>query len=403
MKSYCVILLIILIMFSGCNSQSRHGIEEEDEFYTIDFEKSFNIEQQMLMSEIADSVEYIELKTPQDIIIANIPDIKTFDGNLILKSGGIVYLFNMNGHFLKQIGNRGQGPGEYYFAYDVEIDTKRREIIVSGGEQLLFYNLEGHFLRTLKLNGFINNMDILDSILWISNLIYKANIKHYAVAFSLNNMFINNESDTIAYIPNPHFSENVAGGGFEGTNLSEEFYHNRNLLYFKGEMFNNDIWRISGTNIEPHATINLGKYKMPTEYEAWYSSSDIYRQHSERYWCVSSLVEDDNYFYLLSENRKFTKIDRKLKYIVYDKKKKKGFAVNDGDGIGLTDDIQGGPPLWPRWISEDYYINTIEAHELLEKIKTGDYSPSSKLNDLISRIGEDTNQLIILCRKKKNL
>jgi hypothetical protein len=51
--------------------------------------------------------------------------------------------------------------------------------------------------------------------------------------------------------------------------------------------------------------------------------------------------------------------------------------------------------------SEDYYTNAIEAYELLEMVESGDYSPSPQLKELLSGIGDDTNQLIVLCHRKK--
>ena len=69
--------------------------------------------------------------------------------------------------------------------------------------------------------------------------------------------------------------------------------------------------------------------------------------------------------------------------------------------MGITDDIQGGPPIWPRWASDEYYISAIETHELREKVKTGKYNPSRQLEELLSRINADSNDLIILCRRKK--
>jgi len=69
-------------------------------------------------------------------------------------------------------------------------------------------------------------------------------------------------------------------------------------------------------------------------------------------------------------------------------------------GVGLIDDILGGPTIWPRWISEDYYFNAIEAYQLLEIINAGEYEPATLLKDLLSGINEDTNQLLIMCRKK---
>jgi hypothetical protein len=57
---------MLCLLFAGCKEQTKHSTE----FYGIDFEQSFETKRQMLLSEIVDTVEYLELKTPEDIIIS---------------------------------------------------------------------------------------------------------------------------------------------------------------------------------------------------------------------------------------------------------------------------------------------------------------------------------------------
>jgi hypothetical protein len=388
---YILSFITLCFLFAGCKEQTKHSTE----FYTIDFEQSFETKRQMLISEIADTIEYLELKTPEDVIITDIRNVIPFENCLIVRAKNRVYLFHRDGHFISSIGNIGQGPGEYITAYDVCIDKKRREIVVSGIEQILHYDFNGNYLRKQLVDVINVDIGISDTVLWLGQDLYSVNQKCQAIAFSLNG-----GRDTIAYIPNPAYETVKSNNyGLRGNTTTRMFYYKNDTLYFQGAEYNNTIWRISGTDIAPHAYINMGKYKMPDEDEAW-NSKDNYDRNCEKYWGVSSLVEDDDYFFLLAQNRNYTRPPN-LRHVVYDKKTKKGFAANDKNGMGITDDITGGPPVWPRWASEDYYINAIEAYELQEKVEAGDYSPSPQLEELLSRIGEDTNQLIVLCHKKK--
>jgi hypothetical protein len=320
--------------------------------------------------------------------------VKIFEDLLLLRSRHNAYLFNINGEFITRIGDIGQGPGEYLAAFGIEFDTNKREIVVAGGEKLNWYDFEGHFLRTQRY-VYISQIEIIDTILWCSRF-RSPKLGCYAVAHSLNGA---GDSDTIAHIPSPYYRKDAKQRDHASSG-EELFYRNNNLIFYKGELYNNDIWKITGTKVEPYAFINLGKYKMPIEYEVWNSSLEVYAQHSGLYWGVKSIVEDDKYFYLFSEKREFSNV-RNFKYIIHDKKKKKGFSVKDKNGIGITDDILGGPPVWMRWASNEYYINVIEPYELLEQIEAGDYSLSPQFKEQLSRIGEDNNQIIILCRKKK--
>jgi hypothetical protein len=147
----------------------------------------------------------------------------------------------------------------------------------------------------------------------------------------------------------------------------------------------------------------MGKYKLPPEFERW-ASDEEFQRNRDKYWCVPSVVEDDRYFFLLSHWRKYNRAEKRyeeFKYIVYDKKQKKGFYVKDNKGIGLTDDILGGPSIWARWASDEYYIDAIAADELLEKVKIGEFTPPQPLKEQLSRMNEESNDLIILCSRKK--
>ena len=397
-KRYYLFYLTISILIIGCNSQAGRNTGDQSEFYVIDFEQCFNTEQQMFISEIADEVEYLELKTPDDIVITKIVTVIPFDDYLIVTSRSIAYLFHRNGQFIRKIGNIGQGPGEYAGVYDIVLDVKNKEILISDTYQLLYYDLEGNYLRNKKMR--VLSLGISDSILWSGGEIALANEPYKAIAVSLYG-----EGDTLASIPNTLYgtikSDEV--GTSSSSIFITLFYHKNDSLYFKGDGSNDTIWRISGLTATPHAFINMGKYKLPPEYERW-ASPEKYEMNYDRYWCVPSVVEDDNYFYLFSYWRKFNFALRRYaedKYIVYDKKAGKGFSTKDRNGIGLTDDILGGPPFWPRWSSNEYFISAIEAYELLEKVEAGGYTPSETLKGLLSRIGEDTNQLLVLCRRKK--
>lgn len=404
MKHYYLLFLItVILLFIGCNKQEKRG---QSNLYMIDFEQCYDMEKQMNISEIADDVEYIELRSPEDVIITKIKDIKQIDDYLFIQARLDAYLFHKNGQFIRQIGTRGQGPGEYILVYNIEIDRQKKELVISDTQQLLFYDLEGNFLRSKKIKD-ITYFGISDSILWRGDVIYSTSDrqKYKAVAVSLQN-----SEDTLAYIPNSLHGKIVESGGKAVIRWPQTrfFYHRNGLLYFKGDGANDTIWELSGMHAAPYAFIDMGKYKMPVEYEPWYSSYDTYIQNHDKYWGVSSLVEDDCYFFLLSHSKKSNSEDggdgksfAEFKYIVYDKKKKFGFSTKDHAGIGMTDDILGGPPIWPHWTSEEYYMSSIEAGQLLEQITEGNFSLPVSLKEQFLQMNGESNDLIILCRRKK--
>ncbi|MDR1371084.1 MAG: 6-bladed beta-propeller, partial [Dysgonamonadaceae bacterium] len=143
-RCYILSFIMLCILQAGCKKQTTRNVD----IHVIDFEQCFDTEQQMFLSEIADSIEYIELKTPDDVIITRIWDIKQIDDYLIIHSRWDVYLFHRNGQFIRQIGSHGQGPGEYIVPGTIEIDRKKKEIVIADTQKLLFYDLDGNFLRS---------------------------------------------------------------------------------------------------------------------------------------------------------------------------------------------------------------------------------------------------------------
>ncbi|MDR0574817.1 MAG: 6-bladed beta-propeller [Tannerella sp.] len=390
------------ILFTKCSKSAGHNTDKFSEICTIDFEQGFDTERQMFISEIADSIEYIELKTPDDIVITRIWDIIQVDEYLIIKARVDVYLFHRNGQFIRQIGARGQGPGEYIVPCDMDFDKKNKEIIIADTRQFLFYDLKGNFLRSKKRDVNIPYIGVSDSILWIGTEISSADSKYKAVAISLQGY-----GDTLAHLLNPLCGITESGRrGAPGNPRTRFFYHEKDYLYFIGDMSNDTIWRLSGVSAEPYAFVDMGKYKLPVEFEPWYSSMEVYMQNKDKYWCVSSIVEDKHYFFLFSHKRNYTKDHKKgnpefVKYIVSDKNTGKSFSVKDNNGIGFSDDFLGGPPVWPHFSSDDYFIDWIETHELLEMIEVGEYTPAPQLEELLSRIDNDSNDIVILIHRKK--
>lgn len=68
----CLLLFSSFCLFcAGCTKQAQ----DQDLLLTVDFESCLKTERAMNISEIADTVEYLELKTPKDIIISRIWDV----------------------------------------------------------------------------------------------------------------------------------------------------------------------------------------------------------------------------------------------------------------------------------------------------------------------------------------
>jgi hypothetical protein len=383
---------LVYVLLASCNTQTRQNMDvtkEKSPFYTIDFELCLKSEQPMLLSSLADTIEYIELKTSWKTVITGIRKVIPYKEFLFIRARGCIYKFLRNGQFVRQIGARGQGPGEYTIATDIVIDEKKNEIIVAGSNSLLFYDMDGTYLRSRIID--ISQFVISDSVIW-SCLSANTYTKDIANAFTIY-------GDTVSGIPNPDYNKKDLNGGLYymvGANITTAFYEHNNTSFLQGYEDNDTIWKLSGAGYEPHAYLDMGRYKLPFEYTTQYDLG-AFQHYANRYWGIPVMDEDKQYFYIMAKNRNAAEYH----YLIYDKDKRMGFIVKDEKGLGITDDILGGPNVCPYMVTDEYYIDVIEGHELLEQMETGKYIPSASFKKQLSTINEDTNQLIILCRKTK--
>lgn len=389
-------VILIITLFSAC---TKHRSGAQEGLYIIDFEQCMIAEQSMKISEIADTIEYLELKTPKDIIMARILNIIPGDDFWLIHTKDGIFKFTKEGEFVKEIGRKGQGPGEYLRILGIDIDPIRQEIIQADMQQILFYDLDGNFLRNAKINDYFFNIAFSDSVLWTCNLCLHVD-KYMACA-------LNRKGDTIASMPNPNYgmeSLNTDGFYFNSSTDLREFSRYKGTLYMKTRASNDTVFQLSGPNWTPYLLFDMGKYKMPVEYEMWYSK-DAYEKNATRYWNIPRLEEDDRYLFLTAVRQKSTNEIRghedDHKYIVYDKRKRQGFVTKGETGIKITDDILGGLTIWPRWVSDDYYISTVEWYSLSEELKNGNYILTPAFKKQFDSWGHDTNQLVVLCHRKK--
>mgnify|MGYP007010043763 FL=1 len=67
----CLLLICLCLTLFSCSEKTQRT----DRLFTVDIESGFSKEQGMNISEVADTVEYLELKTPEDLIISRIWDV----------------------------------------------------------------------------------------------------------------------------------------------------------------------------------------------------------------------------------------------------------------------------------------------------------------------------------------
>lgn len=107
-KTSFLLLPALAVLFSSCNEQKGNSSSEKGLPYIVDLEQCMETERAMKISDIADTVEYIELKTPKDLPITRVWDIIPVDDYWIIHTRDGVYKFTNKGEYIKTIGRRGK-------------------------------------------------------------------------------------------------------------------------------------------------------------------------------------------------------------------------------------------------------------------------------------------------------
>ncbi len=149
MKSVLKLFISILspIIFFSCQNNKKQIISRGAEFVS-----SYNKE--LNTTEIFDTLSfiYIPLETNRNCLIGEINKV-IIDDSLIFvmdnQFANSLYVFDINGRFISQIGNQGKGNNEYNRIIDFDINPIDNEIIIYdlNRRSLLFFNYQGEFLN----------------------------------------------------------------------------------------------------------------------------------------------------------------------------------------------------------------------------------------------------------------
>lgn len=122
--SYFVLALLLI----DCNTKSNSDLS--DIYKTIDSSNYQNIRlvdnsNYKIDSLKFEDVKYIVLETNENCLIGQIKKIKFRRNNIFIYDREIsnsLFMFDMNGKFIRKIGNRGKGPNEYITMEDFDLD-----------------------------------------------------------------------------------------------------------------------------------------------------------------------------------------------------------------------------------------------------------------------------------------
>ena len=338
MKKVLVSLLVVFFIMCKQKPQIDHAI-----FVDIDRPERASL------FDYFRSIELIPLETSNDALVAGAGKIINHQGNCYIldPTQSIIFVFDQTGKFLFKIDKKGQGPEEYTFIRDFNIN------LFSGNLELLepygrvqIYDLSGNYIETKRIeyDGFraVHMFAALDSHTYVIYAIFQPK---KIVYFNLDEKKLLHEE----------FEESRRLGSFASNNL----YQYKDDRYFFRPI-HPVVYKTGKERLEPVFQFDFGKHTRKNGTEAVFSQEgeqflakaveELFVQFSY----VIHTVRHNNKYIFVSLSRKG--LDDKAN-IIYDKSagqakyiteftEKVVFNAYRGEEIIVTDEYVLMPTRW---------------------------------------------------------
>lgn len=382
-------LFICIILSLSC-SKDHHDL--------YNFDPRTLEEKPVFLSDIADDVTFIPLDNSVPLgLIYN--DIFFCNNSIYLstKDNGML-AFSRSGKFLRNIGTKGRGPGEYAYCFDIGIDEDKEIIYVKDNRTIKVFSSTGRFIRSFSVEsfGYIDQMEIVDSSIF--GIFYpgeKSSEFAWIVLDSLGKMIKRGERRL------PVFESNYGVGA--------GIYRFMNQICY-WDNFIDTVYSVSPDLTEkPSFTISAGNHRSPRgrikSFEDLVNKLVIKNIFETRKFLVI------RYFYQKPTIAMIEK-DSHRYFLVYLAGDDSGLWESNFTG-GLTDDLSGGPAFLPHSSFEEdgieYMFGLIDPWQIKSHVESPGFNntkstlPEKKeeLEKLAASLKETDNPVLVLARLKR--
>jgi hypothetical protein len=385
--------LIFLCAGVSCNN---HDKVQFNKLETIDLDKGLSNTKEIRLSQIATDIQYIPLETKEECLITTVSQIFTFNDKIIVfdERQRNIYLFTTDGKFIRRIGEKGVGPGEYNEAFRVNFNYKDSSILVKDRDNI-FYGLDGKFIEKNSSFPEMGQINFLDDHIVFSfgrpSFVFNDNFQ-IAICdknFQVKKRLINRKSENIT-------KEN------EGKILGNRMNH---LQYFSDTL---SYWEYKYDTIYRIPDINTCIPRYAFNYSRKQGLNDQSEGSRER--VIEKLIETHSYIFLQLFDPSGTSAESIDFEMIYFKTTNEIITLKFRDNIrGMINDIDGGLEVLPRKSLKDGRIFTsFSAFELKQRlleepfrsIKPLNIEKQEELLHILNKSEIDDNPVIMIIKLK---
>lgn len=278
-------LLAMCFMFYLC--QTKHA-ESDVQIINIPVK---SIETSVVLSEIADNVDYIPLETNDTTILDRITRIIDKEGYLYVSDSHSVYKFDYQGKLYAKIGKEGRGPNDYKSISDFQLASDESVWILSKGNKCLYnYGWNGGLNRRIELKYWASKICLLDDS---TLLLYTGNEKSADNSYQLLLLDIETNSAISHFLPIDDKKSKYVHVLFDNC-----FNRENDSIYFYN-VFCDTVYSLVQNRLMPQYYFNLANKNIPNSfYDAKYRDVRDFFQHllkNEYAYGINFFMKSANY------------------------------------------------------------------------------------------------------------
>ncbi len=331
--------LLPIIFFTSCSNTSLQG-----ELIRIPVAEEFSnkADGSISLKKLFTNIEYIRLETSPETLYKFEPKVYTYNDYLVVKSHKRISLFSRkDGSYLREIGHFGNDPNGYMNSLPFqEINAFDGSLYAQGWRyDLLKYSiLEGKLISSVpnplsefdKVEGILTSYASIKSdtlVGFLTNDSGNQDVK--LLKFDKNGKILAIYENHLSFIDNPKKMS------FDP--LEAHFFSFNGRLKFK-ETFNDTLFVVNTTKLEPDYYFELGKYS--PDYSM---KENINRFTDKSHIFVSDILETNNTLYFSLE------LNQERHIGVFDKTEG-DLAITRGNGI--VNDIDNFVSFSPDYLND---------------------------------------------------
>jgi hypothetical protein len=386
------LLFLAVLLFAACKTP----VTQTTDIHRLDLVSMNNSPVEMSLSKLAREIEYIPLETRPDVLLGSIRFCVGKDWIYVLNMNDQkVMLFDRKGKFVRTIGSRGEGPGEYIGAKEIQISPD--------GNLIYLYSTPTSSCCVYKISGEQYSHFNLAYTSW--HFARLSSGKHLMIApygdftFTDEGKFFYYIQDSTGKVIRKYPSDNIIRmmGNF---GIGQFFINPVSLLAYVE--FSDTVFQVGQSgDMSPKYALNFGKFRTPDE-----EQNDVELLHKNQSQHISGIriVETHPGIFI----RYSLQNDYHLGFYRYDHLPVQ--SIPSSKGL-IINDFNGGPDFFP--VSSDggnEVYSLLQPIELLAQKKNGEFDGKRfAKNDahksfvkFMDTLKDDDNPVVMIVTLKDN-